>query len=254
MNAKHSTPADADDGAATTSLLLRVGAIVGVVGAAFQIWVSGQHAGHSDPNHSAEVFLEYAASSTWTLVHIGQYVGAVLIVLGLLTLATSLRRERGIAAGFRSVGTVGAIVVMAIFALQMAVDGVQLREAINAWIEAPTEAERTAAFYVAENVRWLEKGISGFFHLTNGMTLTALGLAVAFGHTHPRWIGVLGIASGVTAFAGGISTAHTGFSADAGTFLMPSALAGLAFLATFCVALWRGGNQADRPVARVATT
>src|SRR4249919_3199039 len=79
------------------SWVYRLGAIAGVAGIVLQIAISGFHAGTVDPNASAEVFLQYAASNVWTAVHIGQLAGTLLITFGLLTVARSAARDGGLA-------------------------------------------------------------------------------------------------------------------------------------------------------------
>src|SRR6188768_787286 len=63
--------------------VLRLGALAGVLGIFLELAMGMLHAGHTDPNDSAKVFLEYAASDIWTAVHIGQFFGAALIGLSL---------------------------------------------------------------------------------------------------------------------------------------------------------------------------
>ena len=101
----------------------------------------------------------------------------------------------------------------------MAVDGVVLREAIRAWVDATGTAREATAFDIAETVRWLEKGLSGFFHLANGTALLTLGLSIAVSGGYHRLIGVAGIVAGLGFLSGGYATAHTGFSPEAGSVL-----------------------------------
>jgi hypothetical protein len=56
-------------------------------------------------------------------VHIGQFVGTPFIVLAFVALARSLYQQPGVAGALAVVGTVTAILVAAVFAVQMAVDG-----------------------------------------------------------------------------------------------------------------------------------
>src|SRR6476659_9120655 len=44
--------------------------------------------GHANDHH--EVFAEYAASGSWTLVHLGQFAGMAVFLSGLLALFTAL--------------------------------------------------------------------------------------------------------------------------------------------------------------------
>jgi hypothetical protein len=234
--------------------MLRIGALAGIAGIVLQLWLSGLHAGHVDPNNSAAVFLEYAASGIWTAVHIGQYAGTFLIAMAMLTLARALGRGLGLSAALASIGVVAVTIVLAIFAIQMAVDGVALRETIATWVLAPTP-DKAAAFYVADGVRWIEKGLSAFFHLNNGLALLTIGLAAALHGGFPRWLGAAGAIAGVAAMYGGFVAAQGGFSPQAAAILGPTALLGAAFLGGGSVWMWRaaggGRHRAIAPVARL---
>lgn len=243
------------DGSTPNPAMLRIGAIAGIAGIALQLWLSGLHAGTIDPNDSPAVFQQYAASGIWTAVHIGQYAGTFLIALGMLTLARTLGRDAALPGALASIGTVAVTVVLAIFAIQMAVDGVALRETIASWVLAPAP-DKPAAFYVADAVRWIEKGLSAFFHLNNGLALVTIGLAAALGRTFPRWLGVAGAIAGVAAMYGGYVAAHGGFSPEAAAILGPTSLLGAVFLVGGSVWMWRSAGrthvQASRPLPRLA--
>ena len=217
---------------------IRLGALAAVAGVVVQIVASNFHAGHADPNDSAHVFVDYSESSIWTIVHIAQFAGVLLICLGFVAMARTLSNQPGVASTLARWATAAATVVIAVFAVQMAVDGIALRETINTWVHADP-ASKTAAFYSAESVRWLEKGMSAFFHLTNGTTLLLLGLAVATGRVYPRVVGVIGALSGAAVIAGGVETAHSGFSAQAGVYLGPGLIAGIIFLVAMSFLMWR---------------
>jgi hypothetical protein len=219
--------------------LLRLGAALGALGVVLQIITDRLHPHRVDPNDSAAVFREYATSDIWTAVHIGQFAGTLFIVLGLIALGRSLARQSGFPGALGTVGTVTAVLVAAVFAVQMAVDGVTLKAAIDAWIRAVNPAEQAAAFQVAESVRWTEKGLGGFFQLIQGITILTLGLSIAFGHRYPRWLGWIGVLAGTAIAAGGTVTAHTGFSAQAGQILLPGTLLLAVFLVGAFITMWR---------------
>jgi hypothetical protein len=148
------------------------------------------HPPQADPNDSPGAFAEYAQSHNWVLVHIGQFTGALLITLGLVALARHLSRQPGITGALAIPGGAAAVLVAAVFAVQMAVDGVALKATIDAWTIADGSADKAAAFMVADGIRSLEKALSGFFHLCNGVTLLALGLALATGRgSRAGWAG-----------------------------------------------------------------
>jgi hypothetical protein len=224
--------------------LLRMAAVAIPIGVVVQILMETLHPSNADPNDSAAAFQEYAASNTWTIVHIGQFFAALLVALALVTLAQSLTRQGGVAGALAVIGGVTAILVAAIFAVQMAVDGVALKATVDTWADATQAGDKTSAYQVAEGMRALEKGLSGFFHLVNGTTLLVLGLAIAFGRSYPRWLGWVGAVSGLGFLAGGIVAAHTGFSPLAGTILLGPTVLGAIFLIGAAVCMWRRSSTA----------
>jgi hypothetical protein len=126
-----------------------------------------------------------------------------------------------------------------VFAVQMAVDGVALKATIDAWTIADGSADKAAAFLVADGIRSLKKALSGFFHLCNGVTLLALGMALATGRGFPRWLGWLGAAAGTAFLVEGVVVAQTGFSHQAANIaLVPTVLLPV-FLIGVAVAMWR---------------
>jgi hypothetical protein len=218
--------------------LLRLAAVLGIIGVALQVVMDRLHPHHVNPNDSVAVFREYAESHDWTWVHIGQFAGTLFIVVGLIALARSLSRQGGLAGAFGVVGSIIGILVTAVFTVQMAVDGVALKAAINAWTVA-TAADKSVAFQVAESVRWTEKGLGGFFQMLEGATLLTLGLSVAFGHRYPKWLGWVGGLAGIAMIAGGTVTARTGFSAQAGLILLPATVLLAVFVVGTFVLMWR---------------
>jgi hypothetical protein len=231
----------------TDRSLLRMAATAIPVGLVLQVVTEALHPSTADPNDSAAAFQEYAASKTWTIVHIGQFFAALLVVLALVTLARSLAHQGGAAGALGVIGGVTAILVAAVFAVQMAVDGVALKATIDTWNNASLPADKASAYQVAEGMRALEKGLSGFFHLVNGTTLLALGLALAVGRAYPRWLGWVGAVAGLGFLGGGIVAAHTGFSALAGNVLLGPVVLGTIFLLGGAACMWRRSNIAREP-------
>jgi hypothetical protein len=52
-------------------------------------------------------------------------------------------------------------VALGLYGVLQAVDGVALKQAVNAWASAP-EAEKAARFASAETIRWLEWGTRSY--------------------------------------------------------------------------------------------
>jgi hypothetical protein len=226
----------------------RTGAAMAFAGFLLQLVASSQHPGVTPPNDSAAVFREYATSGVWTMVHLGQFAGGVLVALALVFIARSLPRT-GVAGALAFAGGLAAAIWGTIFAVQMAVDGFALKSTIDAWLAAPA-ADQSAAFLVAEGVRSIEKGLSSLFHLMNGTAMLTLGLAVAVGRTFPAWLGWFGTAAGVGYILGGIATAHTGFSSEASQILSAALLPGIVFLFGMAVSMWRLGVTPSAAQAR----
>jgi lysylphosphatidylglycerol synthetase-like protein (DUF2156 family) len=227
------------DAAAGDSALLRIGAVAGITGLLLQVAMDQMHPAHAQPNDSNAAFTEYSHYGPWTGVHIGQFLGTLLLVIALLALARGLSRQRGLAGALAMLGAVTALILAAVFAVQMAVDGVALRSAIDTWTSAAAGPEKTSAFQVADALRGLEKGLSGFFHLNNGITLITLGLSIALGRLYARWLAGVAVLAGIAFLIGGVVTAQSGFSSDAGLVLTPALALLAVFIVGICVSMWR---------------
>lgn len=242
-----STGQPAPDGSAPPdAALLRIGATAGLLGLVVQVVMDRLHPHQVHPNDTAAVFREYARSGIWTPVHIGQFLGTLLIVSALIALARHLARQPGVAGGLAVLGAATAVVTAAVFAVQMAVDGVALKAAIDTWTSA-SGVGRASAFQVADGIRATEKGLGGFFQMTNGLTLALLGVSMAVAAGWPRWLGSFGAAGGLAFVAGGFLTATTGFSTQASRVLLVALTLSLVFLIGTAVAMWR--RAAPRPAA-----
>ena len=68
---------------------------------------------------------------------------------------------------------------LGLYAVLQAVDGVALKQAVNAWVSAP-EADQPARYAAAETVRWLEWGTRSYHSYTLGLALILLGSADVF--------------------------------------------------------------------------
>jgi len=228
--------------------LLRLGAVLGVIGLVLVLVMEVfLHPSRAHPNDSPAAFREYASSDSFTSIHIVDFAGTLCIVLAFVAAYRVLRRQRRWAGALATVGGVGALLVAAIFAVQMAVDGVALKAAVDAWVKAPP-AEQAAAFRVANGIRDIEKGLSGFFQLSDGVALLGLGLSIALGPFYPRWLGVVGALAGAGAMAGGWTTAHTGFSGAASRFSLPTVALLTVFVVGLCVLMWRDSAE-EQPSA-----
>jgi len=222
---------------------LRLGAVTLLAGLVSQVPLGALHPHREYANDSVAAFHEYAHSQDWVLVHLGQFLGLLLVTIGLVSIAGTLARQRG-AAGFLGLAAgVAAVVSAAVFAVQMAVDGVVLKAAIDAWEAATGTTDQEAAFRVADSVRDLEKGLSALFNLTNGLTLLTLGTGLAFSRGPGRRLGWLAAVGGVGLLVVGVLTALTGFSHQASSVALPATVTVLAFAVAMVAATWRRGTD-----------
>jgi hypothetical protein len=218
---------------------LRLGTAALVTGLLSQIPLGAMHPHRENANDSVAAFHEYARSGDWVLVHLGQFLGLTLATIGLVAMATSLGRHRGVASFLGLAAAVMAVVSAAVFAVQMAVDGVALKAAIDAWEAASSTADATTAFRVAESVRSVEKGLSALFNLVNGLTLLSLGAGLSLGGGRGRRLGWIAAVAGVGFVAVGFLTARTGFSHEATSVALPATGALLVFAVGMTFAGWR---------------
>jgi hypothetical protein len=228
---------------ADNPVLLRIGAASLALGFLSQVPLGVLHPHQEDPNNSQAAFTEYAHSGDWVLVHLGQFVGTLLATLGLVVIATSLARQRGLPGALAVVGTLTAVTTTAVFAVQMAIDGIALKAAVDAWISASGGAEQSGAFDVAEGIRATEKGLSALFHLNNGLTLLSLGIGIALARRYPRWLGWVGATAGASLLVLAVLTAQTGFSRQAASVGQPITLVLAVFVAGMSVSLWRRATR-----------
>ena len=216
---------------------LRLSAALLVVGFILYVVVGLLHPDGPANNHRV-VFAEYAASASWTAVHLGQFAGMAVIIAGLLVLYFALDVRAGGAAWAARLGAVSAAVALGLYGVLQAVDGVALKQAVDAWVSAP-EAEKPARFAGAETIRWLEWGARSYQSFMFGLTLILLGSAVALTARLPRALGYLMGLSGVAYLVQGWVVGVEGFP-ESNTFAI---LAGyvliLAWIIWLGVVAWR---------------
>jgi hypothetical protein len=218
---------------------LQLGTAALVVGLLSQIPLGALHPHREYANDSVSAFHEYAGSTDWALVHLGQFLGMLVITVGLVVVAATLAREHGPAGFLGLVAAVTAVVSVAVFAVQMAVDGVALKAAIDSWELATGASDQAAAYRVADSVRSVEKGLSALFNLTNGITLLSLGVGLTMAHLPGRRLGWLAAVAGAGLLSVGVITARAGFSHEASSLGLPTTGALVVFGVGMAVTTWR---------------
>ena len=170
--------------------LIRLSATLLFVGELFSLLVGFLHPARENPNNHSAVFVEYANSTNWTAVHLGQFVGMAIVIAGLLVLFFALNVHAGTPGWIGRFAAVSAVVTLALYGVLQAVDGVALKQAVDAWASAPA-TEKAARFASAEVVRWLEWGTRSYQSFMFGLTLVLFGAVIAGTARIPRLIGYL---------------------------------------------------------------
>ena len=217
----------------------RIGAVLFLLGLVVLVISTELHPAHENPMDNPAVFREYAQSDLWIAVHLGQFLGFLLVVGGLVALHFSLATRADAAAAVARFGLAAAVTTGASFTILQAVDGIALKRAVDAWASAPPDQE-VAAFAAAEAIRWIEIGVNSLAFSLVGLTLVIYGIALALSTVYPRWVGWVAAAAGVAHVIRGVGVSYEGF--------VPSiaALIGLALLAPWtvimAVMMWRRSN------------
>ncbi len=133
----------------------------------------------------------------------------------------------------------GAIGSLAVTSALQAVDGVALKVMVDAWAEAP-ENEKPALFQAAFAVRQVEIGLASLMSVMFAVTFVVYGLALVVDRRFPKWLGVLGIAGGVSTLVAGVVIAYTGFSEVAMAISMPTSMLLLAWMVSVGGLMWPG--------------
>ena len=189
---------------------VRISATLLLVGQLLYIVITQLHAGGAANNHPA-IFAAYAGSGIWTAVHVGQFAATAILLAGLVALSYALDVQAGTARWAARFGAASTAVALALYGVVMAVDGVALKQAVNAWASAP-DADKAARFAGAEAIRWIEWGARSYQNFALGLALLLLAAAVGRTAGLPRPIAYLMGLSGLTYLAQGWVAGTNGFT------------------------------------------
>ncbi|ONI90945.1 hypothetical protein ALI22I_10990 [Saccharothrix sp. ALI-22-I] len=204
------------------------------------------HPTGEEDNHEA-IFTEYAASRAWVATHLAEFILVLVAFAGLLVLCGALRRETP----YLALLAAGAIVASgAVWAVLQAVDGVTLKQAVDAWAAA-SGPEKATRFADAETTRWIEWGLQGYFRVLLGVTFLLLGAAVVVSRLVPNWLGVLLAVGGLLSLAIGFSIGYEGLESG---FQDAVGVALQLVVLVFGVGLLVLSRRAREPGTRAAST
>jgi hypothetical protein len=216
---------------------LRLSATLLLVGQLLYVVVTLFHADGDANNHPA-VFAEYAASGIWTAVHVGQFACLTILLAGLIALFVALDAQPGTARWVGRFGAVSAVTTLALYGVVLAVDGVALKQAVNAWASAP-DTEKAARFAIAEAIRWLEWGARSNENLTLGLAVLLFAVALVRTPWAPRPIPSLMGLSGLTYLVQGWVAGTEGFSQTHTIAIVLAEVLNVAWMTWLLVAAWR---------------
>lgn len=186
---------------------LRLAASLLLAGAVMSVIAGGFHPDHQPANNHAAAFLEYANAPASTAIHLGQFAGMLVIVTGLIALFFSVN-PAGWPGRF---GVAFALVSLSLYAVLQAVDGVALKQAVDAWAGAP-EGEKAARFAAAEAIRWLEWGVRSYQSFTLGLSFVFFAFMLVCTPNVAKLIAYLMALSGIAYLAQGWVLGSEGFS------------------------------------------
>ena len=147
------------------------------------------HPGSPTPTDQAQ-FAAYAMSSSWAAIHLGEFLGVAITTAGLLVLFFALNLSQGIPRWLGFFAAISAGVAGALAGVVYAVDGVALKQAVDAWASAPA-AEQATRFASAEAIRWLETGTRSYQEFTSGLALVLFATTIVWAARIARPIGYL---------------------------------------------------------------
>ncbi|MFL6046213.1 MAG: hypothetical protein ACJ72M_13970 [Propionibacteriaceae bacterium] len=190
---------------------VRLAAVLLLAGVVVTAIAGFLHPEGADANDHQSIFAIYAASQSWTVVHLGQFIGMVIISYGLVALFFALDVRSGVGVWLNRFALLSAGAALALYGVLQAVDGVGLKQAVNAWASADN-ADKAARFAAAETVRWLEWAVRSYQSFVFGLALILFGAVIAVTGRVSRPIGYLMALCGLCYLAQGWIIGSSGFS------------------------------------------
>jgi hypothetical protein len=175
------------------------------------------HPGGDEDVHEV-IFAKYAASASWKWVHFAQFVGVLVALGGLIVLHQVLRSRAPRLSAFAAGLTVATA---AVWAVLQAVDGITLKQAVDAWVaaEGPDKAVR---FTEAETVRWTEWGAQSYFRLLLGAALLLSGAAILATRVLAGWVGWIAVLAGILSVVVGVDVGYSGLDSGLQRIAVPA--------------------------------
>ena len=222
---------------ATDRDALRLAAVLLLAGQILYVVITLFHADGNANDHPA-VFAEYAASVSWTIVHIAQFGAMAILLAGLLALYYAIDKRDSVVRWADRFGAASATAAFALYGALQAVDGIANKQADLAWTSA-SAADKAARFASAEAVRWIEWGLRSYQDFTLGLALLMFALAIVRSASVPRAIGYLIGLTGLIYLAQGWIVGVEGFSQTMSIAIVLSEIIGLIWMIWLSLIAWR---------------
>lgn len=198
-----------------------------------------------DANNLVATFPGIAASGVWGAVHFGQFAGVWIVLAGLLVLYRALEISTRHSVLGR-LGVAATIAAGSVAAIWLAVDGIGLKHAVDAWAIAPA-LEKASAFQDARIMRFLEWSTSSYYLLLEGVTFILLGLVIMRSTALPAWLGWLICVAGLGDLMTGIIIGNDGFSFTVTAVSLPSTILAPIVAIGILVIVWRERHEDAAP-------
>lgn len=187
----------------------RTGAIALPLGVILLLAATALHPSRENPMNHEAVFREYALSDGWIPIHFAQWIAALVFFGGLVALYFSMTAKREGPTVLARFGLAGVVLTAAAITMLQAVDGIGLKWAVDAWVDAPADQEQST-FAAAMALRWTEYAVQSYSNILLGITLIFYGLAIALNNAYSRWPGWLATAAGVAWIIHGLMVPYFG--------------------------------------------
>ncbi len=113
------------------------------------------------------------------------------------------------------------VATAAVWAVLQAVDGITLKQAVDAWVAADG-ADKAVRFTDAEIVRWTEWGAQSYFRLLLGAALLLFGAAILTTRMPAGWVGWVAVLAGVLSIAVGVDVGYSGLDSGIQRIALPA--------------------------------
>ena len=217
--------------------LLRMGAVLAFFSIPVLVISALFHGGHNPANLQA-VLPEYSANPNWKTVHLGQFVGFLMMIGSVVIFLDYIRVKIG--TPFALLGLLTAFVAASTYAVNQAVDGVAIKYVADLYVDA-SPADKALTFRLAETVRHIEQGLSSLVAIELAFTLLLCGCAIVVTDIFPKGLGWAALVIGCCYSVSGLFLNYVGFSQHVFSFWIGNLL--LIWLLAVAISLWHESNR-----------